>query len=1047
MTAPGSEWAQAAWMQLWQVTLLIAVVALVARLAARNRPHLAHALWLVVLAKCITPPVWSSPSGVFCWMLAGEPAASAHDGREASSPANDRRRDLARLASACATQRGEREAFGETGPDVVVNLRAVDESDLGAAPRASRWPGMPLVLVAGWASGTLVMLGLAGVRWAGCLRVMRRSASCDDGTNHRLVARLSRLSRRLGLRRPARLVVTRARVGPAVIGLWRPTVLLPEIIVRDKRPEELEPLLAHELVHVRRGDLWVGVLQVLAEAVWWFHPLVWWVSRLVSREAERCCDEAVVAELRCSPASYARSLLDVLERKRTLKPVPALPGVRPVDVTSRRLERIMKLGQGGHKRSPWWCWAVMLAAAAAALPGAAIVVAAGEEEAEPEFFEAAPVRDAERPNGESEPEASGESRMARLGARLGAAAGAQVGAWVDASGSVAEDSTTRPYELGELIGKLGAECGLNQEQARDVLVDLVSRVCGVPSGRMMRRGTELVVHGDDEAHARIASALETMREHRFDQIITIEARIFTGSPKSIEAIGAKWTVMPAEESAESTLPAPPGSADSPAPRLPDDTSPRPGSAKTVVEKSLPVMCEVLDEKRAGSILERMEADRRANVLAVPKVTVFNGQSAFISNLSERPFVVGIEECGRPRIHAVTEGLQVRVRPQLQDDRELRLDCGLTLSKILSVEVFDFTNSKGQAQAIQLPEVKTTQWDAGVEIALGKTLMIGGLETKDDRGRPQSMLVMLRAEKVPPQVAALPMAELPVAALPMAHSVHDLLAKYPQSVKVYDVADLVVPLVGPEGVVVGASYNEPVTGANAPEADYESLIDLIETTVAPDTWEVVGGPGTIAPLKTNLSLVVNQTQEVHEEIVDLLEQLRRMQDVQLFLETEVVRASDGVLERHGCDFASDDHCKALAPQDARRLRAVARALEGASIRRLPIAKLYNGQLAVVDLAPEAGGAAQSLSNLTVQCVISEDHRSIRINGPFLEAARVAQNGSFDGAAVVVRDGRTLLVDVTESLQAADQATAPTGRTLVLLTPRIVIQEEEERIGPR
>jgi len=1057
MTAPGSEWAQAAGMQLWQVTLLIGVVALVARLAARNRPHLAHALWLVVLAKCVTPPVWSSPSGVFCWMQAGAPAASAHDGCETSSPANDRRRHLARLAPAGAAQRNEREALRETEPDVVVNLRAIDEADLGAARRSSRWPGLPLILMAGWASGTLVMLARAGVRWAGCLRVIRRSACCDDGTNHRLVARLSRLSRRLGLRRRVRLVVTRARVGPAVIGLWCPTVLLPEVIVRDKRPEELEPLLAHELVHVRRGDLWVGVLQVLAEAVWWFHPLVWWVGRLVSREAERCCDEAVVAELRCSPGSYARSLLDVLQRKRTLQPVPALPGVRPVDVTSRRLERIMKLGQGGHKRSPWWCWAVMLLAAAVVLPGAAIVVAAGEEEAEPELFEAAPVRDAVRPDGESDLEASGESRMARLGARLGAAAGAQVGASLGPPGHLSEDSTTRPYDLSDLVAKLGAEWGLNQEQAQDVLVGLVSRVCRVPSGRMTRRGTELVVEDDNEAHARIAGALETMREHGFDQI-TIEARIFTGSPKSIDAIGADWTASPAFGPAGSWAGIKAALDDLDEDRMivspPSfEATPRPTSGKMVTVKSqppsvgtpphpdsgrvdlhcMPVKCEVLDEKRAKTILERMQADRRAKLLSAPKVAVFSGQSALVSDSSQSPFVVGIEH-GKPRKCVVTEGLQLRLCPQLQGDRKLRLDCALTLSKILNVETFEFASPDGKPRAVQIPSVKTTSLDVSIQMPLGNTLLIGGLETKDDRGQPQSMLVMLRAEKVAPQVAAPPKAEL-------------------RSVT-YDVADLVVPLAGPQDVVIAASHNEPATGADAPEADYESLIDLIETTVAPDTWECVGGPGTIAPLETNLSLVVKQTQEVHKQIVDLLEQLRRFQDLQVILETEVIRADEDVLRRNRCQFAADGQRKALTSPNVRRLRAVAGASEDASIRRLPIVKLYNGQSALVDVTP------QGRAYFRVQCVVSDDRRRVRIAFPLPH-----EDGLTDDAPVVVRDGRTLLVDVTEALRAMEPLVGvpvspgsrvfrripndeSAGRTLVLFTPRIVIQEEEEeRVGSR
>src|SRR5271169_5561970 len=59
--------ADLAWTQFWQVTAVAAGVGLITRLCCRERPHLAHVLWLVVLVKCLTPPLWSSPTSVFSW--------------------------------------------------------------------------------------------------------------------------------------------------------------------------------------------------------------------------------------------------------------------------------------------------------------------------------------------------------------------------------------------------------------------------------------------------------------------------------------------------------------------------------------------------------------------------------------------------------------------------------------------------------------------------------------------------------------------------------------------------------------------------------------------------------------------------------------------------------------------------------------------------------------------------------------------------------------------------------------------------------------------
>jgi general secretion pathway protein D len=86
-----------------------------------------------------------------------------------------------------------------------------------------------------------------------------------------------------------------------------------------------------------------------------------------------------------------------------------------------------------------------------------------------------------------------------------------------------------------------------------------------------------------------------------------------------------------------------------------------------------------------------------------------------------------------------------------------------------------------------------------------------------------------------------------------------------------------------------------------QADFDPLIDLITATIAPQTWDTVGGPGSIQPFETNLTLVVSQTQEVHEQIADLLQQLRRLQDLQVTIEVRFINLSDNFFERIGIDF--------------------------------------------------------------------------------------------------------------------------------------------------
>ncbi len=95
---------------------------------------------------------------------------------------------------------------------------------------------------------------------------------------------------------------------------------------------------------------------------------------------------------------------------------------------------------------------------------------------------------------------------------------------------------------------------------------------------------------------------------------------------------------------------------------------------------------------------------------------------------------------------------------------------------------------------------------------------------------------------------------------------------------------------------------PGGAGGAANADFDSLIDLIISTVASDTWVENGGPeAEIRPFPTNLSLVISQTQDVHEQIADLLEQLRRLQDLQVTIEVRFIRLNDSFFERIGIDF--------------------------------------------------------------------------------------------------------------------------------------------------
>jgi bla regulator protein BlaR1 len=97
---------------------------------------------------------------------------------------------------------------------------------------------------------------------------------------------------------------------PGVVGLVRPILLLPEGITERLTPSELEAVPAHELCHVRRRDNLFASIHMLVEAVFWFHPLVWWIGARLVEKRERACDEQVL-NLGRRPDVYAGATLNI----------------------------------------------------------------------------------------------------------------------------------------------------------------------------------------------------------------------------------------------------------------------------------------------------------------------------------------------------------------------------------------------------------------------------------------------------------------------------------------------------------------------------------------------------------------------------------------------------------------------------------------------------------------------------------------------------------------------------------------------------------------
>ncbi len=318
LNAWGPKFLELAPTMLWQSSLLIVIIfAIDFAFRRKLRAAIRYALWLVVLVKLLLPPTLALPTGAAWWLrnrpvLATQPVARPVKVTYANSITSE-----------------------------------PDSEPVTAAPAPP--PPAPHLTKSGWmlmtsASISVLLFAWLIFRWVQIVQMVRSAspASKEIADIVEAIKPRGRSAAFIPLQRP-RVRLTKEPISPAVCGLFRPVVLLPQSLVDKLNPEQLRAVLLHELIHLRRLDVWVNFAQSLLQISYWWHPLLWLANARIRRVREEAVDDAVMVTLREDSEVYAPTLLEVakLAFNRPLASLGLVGILESKNALRQRIERLL----------------------------------------------------------------------------------------------------------------------------------------------------------------------------------------------------------------------------------------------------------------------------------------------------------------------------------------------------------------------------------------------------------------------------------------------------------------------------------------------------------------------------------------------------------------------------------------------------------------------------------------------------------------------------------------------------------------------------------
>ena len=241
------------------------------------------------------------------------------------------------------------ERSGQTSTQVRDSIIARPVTD--PAQKTTRYIPVTTLLFYGYLAGAAAFLLYLGVSYALFRRTVRRWKRDVSRADYAFL--LCDTARELGVKEP-QMLICEAITTPAVTGFFRPTLLLPH---ERYDLNDLRYILRHELCHLKRRDMLLKFILLLANTMHWFDPMVYLMLRQADEDIELACDSAATDGLeRAERAAYSRTLLAAVQSN-----VRALPATTCFGSTVERLKRRITNVLGAQKKRGLGVVALVLA--------------------------------------------------------------------------------------------------------------------------------------------------------------------------------------------------------------------------------------------------------------------------------------------------------------------------------------------------------------------------------------------------------------------------------------------------------------------------------------------------------------------------------------------------------------------------------------------------------------------------------------------------------------------------------------------------------------